>query len=271
MTPIEKEEILNVLSKFNTDLTSMQRAVLHAMTLVNSVGVVRPEPMPEVPAAPVTPEVPATPAAPEPVVEKIQEPAPVQAVTDVFSNIKGVVDELLLPPTPPAPVTQPTVEGTETKETKSAVDDLHDKGREFLLAQFYGTATLFHRWLSPTVLKNARGYLQPNGTDLYQFGEDALLQDLGALAQWPSGFYRNKQTKGIEFVLNTGDAIVILDESSQENPIRYVGLKFLSDGGAIPADQLVAIPVHTLDSLTLARLADAVIKKLQTIFERGTF
>jgi hypothetical protein len=72
-----------------------------------------------------------------------------------------------------------------------------------------GFFTLFQKYLSPQVYTDGRGFIKPNKT-FGQYEEDIAELSYEYLRPWPSGFYRNKDTKETQLLVNVQDKYIFV-------------------------------------------------------------
>lgn len=87
---------------------------------------------------------------------------------------------------------------------------------------FVGRSSLFARFLSPTIVNSGRGFIKPVD-GFKQYEEDITSVDLSNLLEWPSGFYRNRETKEPQLFISGPSIMVIMaiNTASNVKPIIY--------------------------------------------------
>lgn len=128
-------------------------------------------------------------------------------------------------PTPtPAPVSprQPNSLGPKssgpTPEEEPRVQVNMESKRVEQLQHFFGTGSLFARYLSSEVIEAGKGMIRPRQPgSIKQYKEDLQAAAPNSLAEWPTGFYRNAGTSALQFLLQTDKYLVFLPVLSQDS------------------------------------------------------
>lgn len=82
---------------------------------------------------------------------------------------------------------------------------------EALRRNFQGSGSLFARFLSPDVVINGKGALKPGRSGLNLFDDDVLNMTPDHLLTWPAGFYRNRSSGQMQFLIHSPSAVVVVD------------------------------------------------------------
>lgn len=69
------------------------------------------------------------------------------------------------------------------------------------LDRLAGPTSVFIRYLSPATIRKGRGFIKPCET-FQQYEEDVSSADCERVISWPSGFYRDRETKETQFLLS---------------------------------------------------------------------
>lgn len=123
-------------------------------------------------------------------------------------------------PAGPTPVTE------ENEESDPSI-----RARLTLHRLFYGIDSIFTRYLAASVIAHGRGNISPtaNSEVLIAYQDDLLQLEPSVAVQWPTGFYRNKETKGTQFFLNMEKehqfSLLVADLSKSESPIYVVSYR----------------------------------------------
>jgi hypothetical protein len=81
--------------------------------------------------------------------------------------------------------------------------------REGWLQRLYGSTSIIHKYFAEKAVPGGRGAITPGDNNLY----DADLTNivLATLTKWPEGFYRNKATSGLQYLLKTPALLLTID------------------------------------------------------------
>ena len=85
----------------------------------------------------------------------------------------------------------------------------------------YSFFTTMVKHLSPEVLPLGRGFVKPvrpGDAGMLQYKEDAARVESVLLNKWPSGFYRNQDTKAIQLFVKAEDHWFLIDTSNSATP-----------------------------------------------------
>jgi hypothetical protein len=126
------------------------------------------------------------------------------------------------------------------------------------LGHFTGNGSLFSRHLSPSVLASGKGFLKPDVAGLEQYSDDVLQLTPQRMADWPTGFYRDRQTSEVQFMLVSARGVVVVPMLPKSDQIPMVALAPISG-------QSQLMPVNELpmmDLLMLKESVEASLKKL---------
>jgi len=223
-----KAQALQDLHVLGEAITMMQRMQLRLSLQVQSL----PEDQPAAAPAP-APAVPPTATAP------MASPIPENLITDFgFKNDAShprvvVAPEAAAqrtglayePPNSPAPAVtpqRPTLSAqvssllgdavpSPTADQARRAAELEREKTEDLRRNFQGSGSLFARFLSPDVVVNGKGALKPGRAGLNLFDDDVLNLTADHLLTWPVGFYRNRSSGQMQFLIHAPSAIVIVD------------------------------------------------------------
>lgn len=120
-----------------------------------------------------------------------------------------------------APAPRPTLTtqvadllGSQPQPTADQVQraaQLDREKSEALRRNFQGSGSLFARFLSPDVIVNGKGALKPGRSGLKLFDDDVLNMTPDHLLTWPAGFYRNRSSGQMQFLIHSPSAVVIVD------------------------------------------------------------
>jgi hypothetical protein len=103
-----------------------------------------------------------------------------------------------------------------------------------VLSAFIGIGSIFVEYLSTDVIFNGAGQIAPKfeGPDgpLKRHKEDAIWVPEPILRGWPTSFYLNRDTKVMQFLVNTDQAAFVVDGLPSEVAPVYV-LVYGAKGG----------------------------------------
>lgn len=157
---------------------------------------------------------------------------------------------------PAAPAPEPTPEPVKSKE------EIEEENRRSYLPHFFGTGSIFSRTLSPEVMTNAKGLIAPNFVEaVKQYNEDAVRSQPERVMNWPTGFYRDEQTKTHQFFANTNKALVAITGLPGSTGV-HVALKPIS-----PQTQWQ--PIETLPLYELVKLREELESNLMALGMQG--
>lgn len=179
------------------------------------------------------------------------------------------------PPNSPAgPVpTQPTMAAKvssllgDTFPAPSAAQDaqvaeLQRQKTEDLRRNFQGSGSLFARFLSPDVILNGKGALKPGRSGLNLFDDDVLNMTSEHLLTWPVGFYRNRSSGQMQFLIHSPSAVVVVDGLPNDNADVIVHIR----RGATATERQTWSKVR-IDQLSLSHLMQ-LTTLMETTFSR---
>ncbi|BDD79586.1 hypothetical protein [Burkholderia phage FLC9] len=110
---------------------------------------------------------------------------------------------------------------------------------------FFGTGSIFAKFLSPTVFTTGRGFVAPEYAGLKQYTQDVTTlspRDL-EVNQWPNGFYRDETSRlGQLFLRNSKAQVIVTNLPHGDGPI-YVSFA--------PFEQRVDIRTLSQDQLAM--------------------
>ena len=110
---------------------------------------------------------------------------------------------------------------------------------------FYGSGSVIAKFLSPSVYSLGRGFLEPGYGGLEQYTEDVLKLcpvDLET-NQWPSGFYRDSETKLQQLLMRNNKVQVVV--SGLPNADTLVQVSFA------PFNERVEVKTLSIDQMGL--------------------
>jgi hypothetical protein len=99
-----------------------------------------------------------------------------------------------------------------------------------ILSAFIGKGSVFMEHLDASMLFNARGDIKPDGETIKRYGNDARWINEANLRLWPTGFYLDKDTKQLQFLVNTDQCAVLLTSLPSEVSPVLVFFYGLNDG-----------------------------------------
>lgn len=127
---------------------------------------------------------------------------------------------------------QPTEVDLEQAQTEQ-------KERNTALSALIGVGSIFADNLSPNVIFHGRGVIEPKYTeDLKRYKQDALWTDEKTLRGYPTGFYLNKDTMVMQFMMNTDQFAIVVDGLPNENAPVHV-LTYGANGGFKPVQDFM--------------------------------
>lgn len=129
----------------------------------------------------------------------------------------------------PADQHQPTTQAPAPQAQQSAED---------FSKHFYGSGSIFAKFLSPSVFALGRGFTEPGRGGLEQYNEDVLRmtpRDL-EVHQWPTGFYRDAASRLQQLLIRNNKVQVII--SNLPNADALVQVSFAPFTQRLDARQL---------------------------------
>jgi hypothetical protein len=99
-----------------------------------------------------------------------------------------------------------------------------------ILSAFIGKGSVFMEHLDASMMFNARGDIKPDGETIKRYGNDARWINEANLCLWPTGFYLDKDTKQLQFLVNTDQCAVLLTSLPSEVSPVLVFFYGLNDG-----------------------------------------
>lgn len=104
---------------------------------------------------------------------------------------------------------QQLVDGKESNEEKA--DDQADRPEWF--HRYVGDESLFCRFFASHVIEGGNGVIVPNGRhpQPLQHADDVTRAPESKLIYWKTGFYRNRDSGELQFLLHTEDAVIYID------------------------------------------------------------
>ncbi|MNU19577.1 hypothetical protein D3C71_78060 [compost metagenome] len=145
-------------------------------------------------------------------------------------------------------------------EQNQRAADLERSKSEELRRHFRGSGSIFARYLSPDIISNGKGAFKPGRADLKEFQEDAGQIQPEKLMNWPLGFYRNAQTKHMQLMVPTPQAIVIAEGlPSDTGRVTFHFRNATAPGGweTKPLEQLTVTQL-----MQFASLVEAIFSRL---------
>lgn len=136
---------------------------------------------------------------------------------------------------------------------------LREKKQE-QLGHFVGTGSLFARFLSPQVHAAGKGVLRPGVAGLQKYSDDIIMVPPQYLREWPSGFYRNQQSKALQFMINTPRVIAIVPLLTNFNQLPLVLLQTMASTQLQSIDEL-----ELMDILLIKEALEAELRQLSDV------
>jgi hypothetical protein len=142
-------------------------------------------------------------------------PVPQSRASSVEDTMLTMVADALtqeLPaPVMPTPAAPPVVAEKLFTSEASAAQLMRSKMKE-QEANFTGNGSVFARFLSSDVISGGKAFLKPGVAGLQQYTEDINKPGYAAIVNWPTGFYRDEQTKQMQFFVRSENYMVIVEE-----------------------------------------------------------
>lgn len=128
----------------------------------------------------------------------------------------------------------------------------------------YTFFTTMVKHLSPEVLPLGRGFVKPvrpGESGMVQYKEDVSRVESELLLKWPSGFYRNQDTKAVQLFIKAKDHWFLIDTSNSATPqttmqdsVTVFGVAVDSEGVHVERRSIVDLTAQEL--LTAAKAFD---------------
>lgn len=132
--------------------------------------------------------------------------------------------------------------------------------KEEQLRHFVGTGSLFARFLSPQVHAAGKGVLRPGEAGLNKYSDDITTVPPQYLREWPTGFYRDQQSKALQFMINTPRVIAIVPLLTNFNQAPLVLLQ------TVASNQLQSInELELMDILLIKEAIEAELRRLSDL------
>lgn len=111
---------------------------------------------------------------------------------------------------------------------------------------FFGTGSIFAKFLSPTVFGQGRGFVAPEYAGLKQYTQDITTMSPRDLEvnQWPNGFYRDESTRlGQLFLRNSKAQVIVTNLPHGDGPIyvSFAPFESRADIRTLSQDQLALV------------------------------
>jgi hypothetical protein len=150
-------------------------------------------------------------------------------------------------------IEQPT-EAAPTQPTEAQAEAEVAQG---ILSAFIGRGSIFMDHLHSSMLFGACGELQagyelPDGKPLKRFENDAYWTEERNLRKWPVGFYLDRDTKQLQFLVNTDQfALLLTALPSEVSPVKVIfyGMDGWKDIGDYSLNEQKLIHAKTSDTL----------------------
>jgi hypothetical protein len=134
---------------------------------------------------------------------------------------------------------------------------------EALRRNFQGSGSLFARFLSPDVVINGKGALKPGRSGLKLFDDDVLNMTPDHLLTWPAGFYRNRSSGQMQFLIHATSAVVVVDGLPNDSAEVIVHIR--RGANASEAQGWVKLNINQLSLSHLMQLTSLVETTLSRI------
>lgn len=105
-----------------------------------------------------------------------------------------------------------------------------------ILSAFVGKGSIFMEYLDDTMMFGARGDIKPDGEKIKRYGDDARWIGATSLRLWPTSFYLDKDSKQLQFLVNTDQCAVLLTALPSEVSPVLVFFHGMSEGWKDIAD-----------------------------------
>jgi hypothetical protein len=99
-----------------------------------------------------------------------------------------------------------------------------------ILSAFIGKGSIFMEHLDSTMMFGARGDIKPDGATIKRYGDDARWIGSASLRLWPTSFYLDKDSKQLQFLVNTDQCAVLLTSLPSEVSPVLVFFHGMSEG-----------------------------------------
>jgi hypothetical protein len=135
------------------------------------------------------------------------------------------------------------------------------ENNQALLACFIGPGSLFTHYLSEEAVFKGKGELKPGVANMKRHTNDARWIDENSLRHWPTGFYTDRDTKMMQFLVNTDQAAILVDSLPSEHSPVHVRVYGANEGfkpiQSFEASELRLLHAKFNDAL------EAIVKKKQ--------
>lgn len=138
-------------------------------------------------------------------------PQSVASAVQEESVTMGIPKILHKLPAPVMPTPAPVIAEKLFTSEASAAQLIRTKMKE-QEANFFGNGSVFCRFLSSDVISGGKAFLKPGVAGLQQYTEDITKPGYGSIISWPTGFYRNEETRQMQFFVRSDNYMVIVED-----------------------------------------------------------